>query len=118
MPCLERLSRREPQRADAAGHAHVLAAGRFDGEFRRGPVDLVDPALEAVFGQPRGVRAEAVGLDHPRAGGDVFFMDAADQIGLADAKLLETAFERDAGFEDHGPHGAVARDDLILKNFE
>ena len=90
-----RLLGGDAQRADAACDGRVLAARGLLGQLGGGPVDFVDPIVEAVLGQPRRICAETVRLDEPRPRAEIALVDAADDLGLADAQLLEAALQRD-----------------------
>ncbi len=91
-----------------------------------GPIDRVDLALEAVFGERDRLRIEGVRLDDVGPGREVLPVNVFDDVGAREAQQVVAAFEvlrmvgKLAAAEigllermglDHGPHGPVENQD-------
>ena len=106
----------------------MRGACRFDGEPRRGEVELRDQALHAVIRHRDGGGIEGVGLDDVRARFEILAVDAADQLGLRQheqvivaaqvARPVAKALAPELRLVqvlalDHGAHGAVEHQDAL-----
>jgi hypothetical protein len=104
-----------PERAHRPGHeslecklvAHLLRA--LAGQPNPGPVDIVDPGLQAKACQAYTVGTEGIGLQHLGPGLQIFHMHGADELGLLQIQLVVAAVDKDPTSVQHGPHGSVAQ---------
>ena len=61
-----------------------IFAGGFTGDARRCNIDIAQARLQTVLLKPVGCSAEGVGLDNLGAGVQVFRMDLAHQVRIAE----------------------------------
>ncbi len=105
----------ERKRADRSADEDVrLALDGLAGDLGGAPVDFADLMIESEAGKPDAVRAEAVRLDHLRAGVGVFAVNAFEQLGLADVDLFKAMAQRHAEFVKIGAGCAIANDDALI----
>ena len=109
------IGRAELEGADGAADVDILPLRRFGQEAGGLPVDLAHLPVEAVAGEAEAVRAEAVRFHDAGPGGDVVLVDAGDEVGPAQVRLLQAGPVGDAQGVEVGAGGAVADEDALLK---
>ena len=94
-------------------YAKGVYINRCYDELNLSSPDLVQVVFESVLLQLVRRRAEGVGLDDVGARANVFGVDLAHQIGIAEIQLVVTTIDVDALCVEHRAHRAVHDMDAI-----
>ena len=103
---------RRAERPDRAGDEHVTPGDipRLAGDARRGPVEPVCLAREAVNGEPDPIGTERRGLDDVRSCLQVRPVDRTDELRPGRRQLVEAGTLGDAAGEEERAHRAVGEE--------
>ena len=93
--------------------------GGVAGQFGGAQIEVARLVADAELGENQGGRAEAVGFDDVRTGGEVGAVDVADDVGARFDEILGAVLEHGAtaigdgefALLEHGAHGPVEDED-------